>query len=164
MRLIIACLFVFTGQIHAATCAEFWDNPELVIDDNLACALWPTPTQNTDGSPLTDLAGFWIYYGQDSAALLQTDAEARRTDSSVSWIEIDNAQTNDYEIILEVTEPTTFFFGITAFDTSGNEAVISELVSKVIRFVDNVAPRQIQTFRVQMRIRVPVPGGELQHP
>jgi hypothetical protein len=27
------------------------------------------PTQNTDGSPLTNLAGYRIYYGTDAAAL-----------------------------------------------------------------------------------------------
>lgn len=163
---IIAVLSILFGMLiaqnsHAASCTEFWADPTLPIDDNLACAIWPTPTQNSDGSPLTDLAGFRIYYGPDSAALLQTDAEARR--AAVSWVEIDNAQSDAYEIVLDITEPTTIYFGITAYDTSGNEGVISDLDEKVIRFVDNVGPGQVQTFRVQMRIRAPVPGGELRH-
>lgn len=163
---IIAALGVFFGLFiaqnsHAVTCEEFWNDPTLPIDDNIACANWPTTTQNSDGSPLTDLAGYRIYYGSDSAALLQTDAEARR--AAVSWIEIDNEQSNTFEIVLNITEPTTIFFGLTAYDTSGNEGVISKLVSKVISLVDNVAPGQVQSFRVEMRIRVPVPGGELHH-
>ena len=164
---IIAALSILFGVLiaqnsHAVNCEEFWADPTLPIDNNVACAIWPTPTQNADGSPLTDLAGFRIYYGPDSSALLQTDAEARR--AVVSWIEIDNEQSNTFEIVLNITEPTTIFFGITAYDTAGNEGVISELVSKAIGFVNTEAPEQVKSFRIEMRIRVPVDGGELHHP
>ena len=167
MKLIFVLLFVaMAGQISAATCAEFWADSSLPIDENLGCLSWAVPTQNADGSPISDLAGYRIYYGEDSAAVSQSDADARRADSSVTTVEISNAQADAYEMLIQVTEPTTIYFGITAIDnaTPANESVISHIVDKVIRFVDNQAPGQVQTFRVQMRIRVPVDGGVLVHP
>lgn len=173
MRLIFALLFVaMAGQISAATCAEFWADSTLPIDENLACLSWAVPTQNADGSPISDLAGYRIYYGEDSAAISidngdsNADGVLRRADSSVTMVEITNAQADAYEMLIQITEPTTIYFGIAAIDNSNpaNESVISEIVDKVIRFVDNQAPGQVQTFRVQMRIRVPVDGGELHHP
>ena len=167
MKLIIALLFmVMSGQIYAATCEEFWADSTLPIDDNQACLSWSVPTQNSDGSPISDLAGYRIYYGENSAAIQTVKGVDRRADSSVAWVEINTADSDAYAFTLEVTEPTTYYFGITAIDSNtpeANESLISQIVDKVIRFVDTVAPGQVQTFRVQIRIRVPVPGGELQH-
>jgi hypothetical protein len=80
---------------------------------------WNAPTTNEDGTPLTDLAGYMLYYG--------------RTSRSVS---------GTYEFSLDVGNQTTFtlpglqdgqlyYFSVTAYDTSANESAFSNEVSAV---------------------------------
>ena len=44
----------------------------IVVCTGSAILSWTAPTQNTNGTPLTDLAGYTIYYGTDSSDLNQT--------------------------------------------------------------------------------------------
>src|SRR5271167_1095091 len=37
-----------------------------------ATLIWSAPTENTDGTPLTNLAGFHVYYGTSASALTQS--------------------------------------------------------------------------------------------
>ena len=64
-----------------------------------ATLTWTAPTDNTDGTPLTNLAGYRIYYGNRADALTQT-------------ISVDNAGTTDY-VVGNLT-PGTWYFSITA--------------------------------------------------
>jgi hypothetical protein len=114
---------------------------------------WSIPTQNDDGSPLTDLAGYRIYYGLDGTVMFPDQ-----------MVEIPVAQTEAYTLELTVAAPTTYYFRITAYDTSGNESEPSERVSKEIRFIDTQDPGEVPDFKVSMKIRVVVDGGELVHP
>ena len=68
---------------------------------------WTPPTQNTDGSALTDLAGYKIYWGTSQSNL-----------SNVATI--NNPGVTTY--LVENLVPGTYFFAATAFDTSGNES------------------------------------------
>ena len=78
---------------------------------------WNAPSQRTDGTPLTDLAGFRVYYGTSTADLRYViqikDPGAR------SWV-IENLTTG------------TWYFAATAFDTSGGESDHSNTASKTI--------------------------------
>ena len=65
---------------------------------------WVAPTQNADGSPLTDLAGFKLFYGTSSG---NYDHEIR----------IDNAGTTTY--VVDNLVPDTYFFAAKSFNTSG---------------------------------------------
>jgi hypothetical protein len=78
---------------------------------------WTPPTQNSDGSPLTDLAGFKVYWGTAQNSL-------------TSSATITNAGVTSY--LVENLVPATWFFAVTAFDTSGNESSQSNLASKTI--------------------------------
>ena len=70
---------------------------------------WDPPTTNEDGTPLTDLAGFIIYYGTTSGDYSQS-------------IDVGNVTT--YQVS-NLTEGLTYYFAATAYDTSGNESEYS---------------------------------------
>jgi len=71
---------------------------------------WVAPTLNDDGSALTDLAGYTIYYGTASG-------------NYTSQILIDNASITTY--LLENLSPDTYYFAAKAFNSSGVESSYS---------------------------------------
>lgn len=79
---------------------------------------WVAPTQNSDGSSLTDLAGYNIYYGTDSSALTQT-------------IQVTNAAALSY-VISGLATGTTWYFAVSSYTTSGQESTRSGVSSKTI--------------------------------
>ena len=78
---------------------------------------WTPPMQNSDGSPLTDLAGYKIYYGNESG-------------NYHASIEINNPGIAIY--VVEYLTPNTYFFVITAINSSGVESQFSNEVSKLV--------------------------------
>jgi hypothetical protein len=79
---------------------------------------WVPPTQNSDGTALTNLAGFNIYYGTDSSALTQT-------------IQVANPAALGY-VITGLATGTTWYFAVTAYTSSGEESAHSAISSKTI--------------------------------
>jgi len=67
---------------------------------------WTPPTQNDNGSPLTDLAGYHIYYG--------TTADLGQS------VTLTNAGLTRY--VLSGLTQTTWYFAMTAYDTAGRES------------------------------------------
>lgn len=78
---------------------------------------WEPPTSNTDGSALTNLAGYRIHYGTVSGEYDQT-------------VDIDSAGVTSY--VLENLSPGTYYFAISAVATNGAESAPSREASKVI--------------------------------
>jgi hypothetical protein len=78
---------------------------------------WDAPTENVDGSPLTDLSGFRVYYGGGS----------RSYDGS-----IEVADPMATELVLNIS-PGTSYFAVTAYDADGDESALSNEVSKEIQ-------------------------------
>jgi len=79
---------------------------------------WTAPTTNTDGSSLTDLAGFRIYYGTSITSLNSTvDAPgaATRTQTVASLV------------------PGTYYFSVSAYSGSGVESVLSSPVTATVQ-------------------------------
>ncbi|MFQ5936391.1 MAG: fibronectin type III domain-containing protein [Acidiferrobacterales bacterium] len=75
------------------------------------------PTTNSDGSKLTDLAGYKIYYGTSKEYLQRViDIE----DPTVTEHTIDNLP------------PYTYYFVITAYNIAGAESSRSNIVTKTI--------------------------------
>jgi hypothetical protein len=72
---------------------------------------WQPPTENTDGTPLSDLAGYRIYYGLDSADM-----------SNV--IEVANPGLTSY--VVETLAPNTWYFAMTALNSQGMESPFSD--------------------------------------
>ncbi len=77
---------------------------------------WVRPTQNVDGSPLTDLAGYLIYWG----------SESRRYGSSVR---IDDPDATEWEANIA---PGSYYFAMTAIDVDGHESDYSNEVAMII--------------------------------
>jgi hypothetical protein len=82
-----------------------------------ATVSWVPPTERTDGSALTDLAGFKIYYGQSQGTLNHV-------------VTITNpGQTSQ---VVENLGAGTWYFAVTAYDSDGMESAKSTTASKTI--------------------------------
>jgi fibronectin type 3 domain-containing protein len=79
---------------------------------------WVGPTENTNGSALTDLAGYKIYYGTSPKQLNEMVAVA-------------NPGLQTY-VIDGLAVGATYYFSITATATDGTESVASTVVSTII--------------------------------
>jgi hypothetical protein len=78
---------------------------------------WNPPTQNSDGSALTSLAGYRIYYGTNASSLNKT-------------ISVGTPGITTY--VISGLSPGTYYFAITAYNSSNNESGRSNVMSKVI--------------------------------
>ena len=77
---------------------------------------WTPPTENEDGSPLTDLAGYYIYYG---------DVQGTYSNS----IRIENPSISTY--IVDNLTPNTYYFVATSFNSVEVESMYSNEAVKV---------------------------------
>ena len=78
---------------------------------------WAEPTSNTNGTPLTNLAGFHIYYGTSPSNL-------------TSNVQIANAAAMGYTI--NNLPAGTWYFSINAYTSAGVESAVSNIASKTI--------------------------------
>jgi hypothetical protein len=78
---------------------------------------WTRPTLDTNGSPITDLVGYKIYYGKSSGAL-------------TSVIQVTNPATVEYEIGNLGTG--TWYFAVSAYNSESVESARSAVASKTI--------------------------------
>ncbi len=78
---------------------------------------WTPPTTHVDGSALTDLAGYHIYYGSAPG-------------SFPNKITLQNAGISSY--LVENLMRKTYYFVVTAFDAAGNESEFSNMASKTV--------------------------------
>jgi hypothetical protein len=83
-----------------------------------ASLMWTPPTQNTDGTTLTNLAGYRIVYGAAAAQMTQT-------------IQVTNAGMSAY--VVENLAPGTYYFAIRAYTSSGAESADSNVIAKVVQ-------------------------------
>jgi hypothetical protein len=79
---------------------------------------WAAPTERSDSSPLTDLAGFNIYYGTSPSALTQT-------------VQVGNPSVSTY-MIENLSSGATWYFEVAAYSAGGAESAHSPQVSKTI--------------------------------
>ncbi|MCM0082099.1 fibronectin type III domain-containing protein [Geomonas sp. Red32] len=77
---------------------------------------WSAPTTNTNGSTLTDLAGYKVYLGSASHSYQQ---------------KIDVGKVTSYAAS-NLTAGSTYYFAVTAYDTAGNESSYSNEVTKTV--------------------------------
>ncbi len=78
---------------------------------------WDAPTKNTDGTDLSDLAGFYIHYGP-------------AVDDYPNVVRIDNPTVTTH--LVENLSPGTWIFVVTAFNTSEIESEYSNYASYTI--------------------------------
>jgi hypothetical protein len=75
------------------------------------------PTENTDGTPLTDLKGYTIHYGTASQTYTQT-------------INVDNAGLSTY--VVDNLPPGNYFFAVGATNSAGMESMLSDEVNATV--------------------------------
>ncbi len=79
---------------------------------------WVAPSENTDGSPLMDLAGYKIYVSKNNGYHERV-------------IRIDNSGISTY--VVEQLSPATYYFAATAFNSSGIESSFSGEIVRTIQ-------------------------------
>jgi hypothetical protein len=83
-----------------------------------ATVSWVPPTQRTDGSALTNLAGYRVRYGTNAAALAQV-------------VQLSTVSLTSY--MIEGLTPGTWYFAVSAVDAGGIESQPSAPASKVLQ-------------------------------
>lgn len=78
---------------------------------------WTPPTSNTDGSTLSNLAGYRIYYGTSPSNLTRT-------------VQLSNASLTRY--VVSDLSAATWYFAVRAYTSSGAESTNSNTASKTI--------------------------------
>jgi hypothetical protein len=78
---------------------------------------WSAPAYNTDGSPVTGLAGYHIYYGIDQSAPSHT-------------IDVNGATATSY--VVQGLTPGTYYFTVVAYNASGVDSPESNVAVKTI--------------------------------
>ncbi len=79
-----------------------------------ATLTWDPPRTNADGTPLTDLAGFKVYYGTSSR-------------NYTSSLDVGNVTTRT---VTNLADGPTYYFAVTAYDAMRNESSLSNEVIK----------------------------------
>ena len=82
-----------------------------------ATLTWTVPTENSNGSPLTNLAGYHIYYGTTAGTWTSTITV------------LDAAETS---YVVGGLASGTYYFAIVAFNTAGEDSPQSNVGSKTI--------------------------------
>jgi hypothetical protein len=111
----------------AADTSDAADTPheEIPIPPNSAVLEWDAPTTNEDGTPLVDLAGYRAYYSNTSGSY------SEMVDAGMPYCEsTGGVMTCTY--VIESLLPGTWYFAVTAYDTSDNESAFSNEVLKTI--------------------------------
>jgi hypothetical protein len=89
----------------------------LASGSRAATLSWEAPTSNTNGTALTDLSGYRIYYGANPQELSQT-------------VQISNVGLQTY--VIDNLEPGTWYFAVMAVAANGGESALSDVVAKTI--------------------------------
>jgi hypothetical protein len=88
---------------------------------------WDPPVSNADGSPLVDLAGFWVYFGEcDPGFENCPDLADQRPPFRL------DARRATHYVVEGLAPGRTYYFFVTAYDRSGNESAASEAGFKTI--------------------------------
>jgi hypothetical protein len=129
-----------TGRLHgtpSSTDLGTWSNIEIGVSDGSAAANlplfaitvqpapqegavlvgWNPPTENIDDSPLTDLAGYNIYWGTDPIALTEN---------------VTIAEPGVTSHLVENLGAGTYYFAVTAFNEQYIESELSQSVVTVV--------------------------------
>ena len=116
-KFVLTALLLFFSMILGA-CGEAVSVDGVVPDvpgdggTNSLMLSWTAPTTNVDGSPLEDLAGYRLYYGNESGNYDYVADIGKSTS-----VEIDNLTAN------------TWYVAVTAYDYFGNESDFSNEIN-----------------------------------
>jgi hypothetical protein len=104
-------------------------------------ATWTAPTTNTNGSPLTDLTSYRIYYGTPSSPCPASSSAQTASPTSSPG----SNQTVSFRLS-GLTVGTLYNVAVTAVDAAGNESACSSVASAVARADFAVNPTGLVNF------------------
>ncbi|MEQ8859922.1 MAG: hypothetical protein RIC56_14865 [Pseudomonadales bacterium] len=107
------------GTTFSLTCSGSGGNAVAMLSVSVLGVIslsWEPPTENVDGSPLNDLAGYRIYYGTGSR------------DYS-DQVAINSGGVTSQDVVLATG---SYYFAMTAMDVDGNESGYSNEVVKIV--------------------------------
>jgi hypothetical protein len=78
---------------------------------------WQAPTVNTNGSAISNLAGFTVYYGTSQ--------------NSYQTVKVANPKSTSYTI--DNLSPGTYYFTVSAYNTTGASSAYGPIVSKTVK-------------------------------
>ncbi|HEY6641823.1 fibronectin type III domain-containing protein [Povalibacter sp.] len=87
------------------------------VSNGSASLSWTPPTRNTDGSALSNLSGYRIYYGTSSSAMNKT-------------VQLNNPSLSSY--VVDNLSPATYYFAVKALTSNGKESAMSNTASKKV--------------------------------
>ena len=114
-RLQLTTLFVFALVLGG--CAGSSTGSTSTSGPGTVTLSWIAPTGNTNGTPLTDLAGYHIHYGTSQ-------------DNLAKVIDLAGTGTTEYEV--PGLAPGTYYFAVTAYTAMGTESAQSDIGNKTI--------------------------------
>jgi Fibronectin type III domain len=114
--LLAGCHESSTGS-STTTAVSGTQAPSAPSSEGAATLSWEAPTTDTNGAPLSNLAGYRIYYGTDATNLTQT-------------VQLMSVGVQTY--VIDNLAPGTWYFAIKAVSATGAESVLSDIVSKTI--------------------------------
>ena len=98
--------------------------------DGQVSVWWTMPTENLDGTPLTDLAGAKVYYGTSSSNYTQVVDAGLTNAFTVTWLVFG----------------TMYYFNGTAYSTAGLE---SDFCNEVAKSAKRVPPLRGMTIKLR---------------
>ena len=114
----IALAALVSGCIDPGPSPAAAKAPSTVSGGSRAATLsWEAPTSNTNGTALTDLVGYRIYYGSNPEDLKQS-------------VQIGSIGLQTY--VIDNLEPGTWYFAVMALASNGAESALSNIVAKTI--------------------------------
>jgi len=109
-------ILLFTNLFYEKSCYA-WGVGDITLS-------WNAPTSNEDGSAITDLSGYKLYYGTEPGIYTEC----------IDVGSVLNYQINNLGI------DRTYYFALTAYDTSGNESRFSHELSRAVQTADTTPP------------------------
>jgi predicted phage tail protein len=106
-----------SGPASTAATSQAASSSALPTSSAAVTINWLPPTENTDGTPLTDLTGYDIHYGSSSGNYTQT-------------VSVSNGGIATY--VVDNLTPGTYYFSVAAVNTAGTESPLSSEVSATV--------------------------------
>ena len=100
------------------------------VGDAAARLQWSPPTQNADGTPLTDLAGYWVQYGSLPRATPGFAGYEMTSDVGMPDCGPDDQGVVTCTYAIDSLPTGTWYFAVTSYDVLGNVSDLSNEVSR----------------------------------